>query len=228
MPHYFAKRCLIFCLLMNNWGSSAVSAGPSDNIDWDAFPENDFEADHNAISGSQLSFLQSPPTELVHHHHNTITLSEPSLKNGWVHLSQCHKHMDPFPKAQIVYNEGRIADLKIISFDKIESAWVDGNTIQLVNVSKGGGICIKARSLALVNNPDGTYTLHNGPYMRQFLDGFFPMRVSMDVIMPPQLQFVSISPKQQSGFKVEHSGTRLHYNAWFEGRLNTEITFRIQ
>jgi len=63
--------------------------------------------------------------------------------------------------------------------------------------------------------------------MRKFLDGYFPMRVSIDIKLPANLSFVAIEPVEQKGFKVIKEKQSLHLDAWFEGRLVTRIRFKL-
>lgn len=198
---------------------------PEEEEDW-FNSDLDPMAAFNAINEGQLEFLKAKPKDSVHHHQNTIKIQGKSLTDGWTSLIQCHKHLDEFPSAQIVYNEGKIRSLKIDTFKEIEAAWVEGTTIQLRNVKPGAQLCLHAESQALSANEDGTFTLKNGPFMRKFLDGYFPMHVSMNVELPEELRFLSISPPPQTGFTIKHNDKSVRYEAWFEGKLNTEIRFK--
>ena len=73
---------------------------------------------------------------------------------------------------------------------------------------------------------DGNFVLKNGPFHRKFLDGYYPMQVTLKIRFPDELiEFSSILPEAQPGFTIQHDKGRLHINAWFEGILNTEIRF---
>ncbi len=178
---------------------------------------------YTPINEGQLKFLTTPPQKKVHHHHNTLIVYKASMQDGWIKLQQCHEHLDTINKAQVVYKKGKIKNLKIISKQNIEKAWIENFSVQLRNIKKGARICIEADSRALKKNDDGTFTLSNGPFMRRFLDGYFPMRVSMDLRLPSDLKFISILPKQQKGFRVNHTKKGVHFDAWFEGKLYTRI-----
>jgi hypothetical protein len=87
-------------------------------------------------------------------------------------------------------------------------------------------LCISAWTRALFDNEDGTYTLYNGPFMRKFLDGYYPMRVSMDVdFADTGLELLYVSPQEQEGFQISEAGSKVSFDAWFEGRLKTEFHF---
>ena len=61
--------------------------------------------------------------------------------------------------------------------------------------------------------------------MRRFLDGYYPMRVSMRVEYPlHMLRYVNMKPEGIT-HRVDNSSGRLEIEARFEGRLNTEINF---
>lgn len=174
----------------------------------------------------QLRFLAAPLRKNVHHHHNTFIVYKESLENGWVKMQQCHEHLDIIPRAEVLYSSLKIRALKITTAVNIEKAWVDKNSVQLQNVQQGARLCVEADSKTLERNPDGSYTLYSGPFMRRFLDGFFPMRVSMDLRLPKEIQFVGISPPEQSGFRVNQHAAGVHFDAWFEGKLFTQIKLK--
>ncbi len=187
----------------------------------------DFEAKALAVNEGRLEFLAESPDEPVHHHHNELVLSASSLDDGWANLTQCHEHLDAVPRAEIVYNPEKVRGLTVESYTRIGRVWVEGDSVQLEDVEPGARLCVSAWSHALQTQPDGSYTVHNGPFMRKFLDGYYPMRVSMAVRLPGErLRFVGITPHEQSGFRVWQSAGAVHYEALFEGRLETEIRFR--
>ena len=79
---------------------------------------------------------------------------------------------------------------------------------------------------ALEFNEDGSFSLRNGPFMRRFLDGYYPMHVSMDIEVPRDyLRFLDIRPRRQNGFKVDETAEGLYVDTWFEGKLYTEVRF---
>ncbi len=209
-------------ITMLMWLPVAVPGASGD--DWLDRP--DPEQTHRAINEGQLTFLRKPPDKPVHHHRNTMVITRRSLVDGWVRLSQCHDNLDRFPRVQVVYNRKRIRKLRITAYRGIERAWVEGASVQLRNVRKGALLCIKAESRALRRMANGRYELRNGPFMRRFLDGYFPMRVSIDVKLPPGLRFTGISPAPQPGMRVTADSHGVHVRALFEGRLFTRIRLR--
>jgi hypothetical protein len=178
------------------------------------------------VNGGDLKFLADAPAAPIHHHQNQITLTPESLLTGWAKLEQCHYHLDPVPDMQIVYGRDRIRNLNILRSENIGRAWVHENSVQMERVARDATICITAETRALAAEGKHRFTLSNGPYMRRFLDGFYPMRVSMKVRMQaPNLHFSDISPTPQSGFKFTNTGNEIAFEALFEGELRTRISF---
>jgi hypothetical protein len=178
------------------------------------------------VNEGALVFLDEPPARVVHHHANRVVISQESIDEGWVQLSQCHTNLDKVSQAQIVFRPDRVRKLKVTSVKNIAGAWVEGASVQLRDIADDAKLCIDAETRVFVYNGDGTFSLRSGPYMRRFLDGFYPMRVSMQVTLATdKLRFADISPVIQKGFTVVHKNGTINYDAWFEGRLNTEIRF---
>lgn len=191
-------------------------------VDWFA----GFEQDTETVNEGSLFFLEKLPDRPVHYLHNRITISAESLTTGWVVLSQCHEHLDPVPAAQIVFHPERIRHLSVTEKRNIKKAWVEGSSVQLKQVSRQAKICIDAETRALSIEGDGKYILRNGPFMRRFLDGFYPMRLRLDVSFPNQLlQLVSVSPNPRPGFRLQQEDDKVSIETLFEGKLYTELTF---
>ncbi len=178
------------------------------------------------VNEGELVFLARPPDRPVHHHFQHLTLDAQSRETGWVRMEQCHENLDPVPATQIVFRPGRVRDLAITQARGIARAWVEGNTVQLEDVGRDARFCLRGRIRALTALSDGVWQLSNGPYMRRFLDGYYPMRVTVDIeFAAARLQPVRIRPAAQPGFTIERAPGRIRLDAWFEGRLQTEIRF---
>lgn len=178
------------------------------------------------VNDGELKFLTQVPANPVHHHQNRITLTRDSLQSGWARLEQCHHHLDPVPDMQIVYSRDRIRNLTILRSENIGRTWVHENTVQMSQVTREASICISAETQALRPDGDKRFVLSNGPYMRRFLDGYYPMRVSLKVsIETPALRFADIVPLPQEGFVLTQSAQEVTYDAIFEGQLKTRIGF---
>jgi hypothetical protein len=219
-----ARLILLLALLATSSGALAQSPSQQELEDWFNAPADPSAAD---VNEGELNFLRIPPTKPVHHHHNVLIISDRTLRDGWAELRQCHTHLDKVPATQIVFREDRVRDLRILSYSGIQAAWVEGGTVQLKQIGENAQICVTLQSKVLYQQPDGNLHIPNGPFMRKFLDGYYPMHVSMDVIVKTRkLRFVDITPARQNGFKVTVAPQQVSFDAWFEGRLNTLLRFR--
>ena len=208
--------------------AAALAAGTDPDDDWPdwAQDETDLMAQIAAVNEGELEFVPAERAAGEHNHLNRIRITQESLDGGWVLLEQCHENIDAVPAAQILFRAGGIRNLTIESSRNIGRAWVDGHSVQLENVGADAVLCIRAESLALSDLGDGHYRLRNGPYMRRFLDGYYPMRVTLDIEYPAELiEVVGQSPATQPGFSVRNGGSDLSVDATFEGRLVTCFDF---
>lgn len=211
-------------LFRSLWRGLALTAALSVSLAH-AAADLTFESAEDVNEGS-LHFLEAIPDKPLHHHQNRIRIDSDSLRSGWVSLSQCHDNLDPVPRAQITFREGFVRDLRVDTFTHIEDAWIEGASVQLRNVEPGARLCLSAQTRALRNNGNGYYNLLNGPYMRKFLDGYYPMRVSLEVDFPAQLlTLIDIEPSAQPGLKLDERPGAIRMDAVFEGALITLIQF---
>jgi hypothetical protein len=77
----------------------------------------------------------------------------------------------------------------------------------------------------LVEIEEGVYELQNGPFMRRFLDGYYPMRVSLEIEYPSRLTLADYTPATQPGFSVSTTPGQVVAEAVFEGQLRTRFRF---
>lgn len=188
--------------------------------------ELDLEARVRAVSDGDLRFLEAERVEGKHVHQNRIAIDESSLADGWVGLTQCHEGLDAVPAAQIVFKPGRIRALEVLEATRIGSARVEGDSVQLEDIAPGARLCLRGESRALHRLGEGQVRLRNGPYMRRFLDGYYPMRVVLDISYPAErLVLAGHSPAEQEGFAVQAQPGSLAVDAAFEGRLVTCFDF---
>jgi hypothetical protein len=191
-----------------------------------------FEDDNRAqpydfdVNSGELEFLAVAPDKRIPHSRNGLTLNAGSLDDGWVEQAQCHENLDPVPLAEVVYSYREMRDLRVVSAEGIGRAWVEGQSVQMENIERGAVLCVAAAA-RLLRREGGDYVLRNGPFQRRFLDGYFPLRVTLTLDYPAQrLDVASIDPPPQPGFAVEQSPGRIVLEALFEGRLYTEVRFR--
>jgi len=179
----------------------------------------------DAVNEGELRFLETPPAKPPHHHQNRIRIDADSLASGWVGLYQCHDRLDAVPLLQITFREGYVRDLKIDLARGIEHARVEGASVQLRNIEPGARLCLSAQTRALRNTGNGYFSLFNGPYMRKFLDGYYPMRVTLEVDYPESLQLIDVSPAPQPGLSFDERPGKIRLETLFEGELRLLLQF---
>ncbi len=178
------------------------------------------------INEGELRFLEYAPAGALFHQHKQLRITAESLDTGWVRDRQCYYNLDRVPALEVVFGAGRVRDLKVTRTENIERAWVEGASVQLKNVGARAVLCIESENRALERDPGtGQYVLHSGPYMRRFLDGYFPMRVSINIEYPVErLQLDSLEPFDLPNKSTSVPG-RLSLDALFEGRLVIVVRF---
>jgi len=176
------------------------------------------------VNEGELQLLDKPPEAVSHQHQNRLLITEQSLKDGWVTMYQCHSDLDQVASSQIVYKKGLIRNIKITSSKNIGSAQVEAHTVQLENIGAESEICISADKKAL-DYEDGLYHLRLGPFMRRFLDGYYPMHVQIEVCYPSYLQLVRSSPVH-ARLRTRQRTTYADIDVWVVGRLDVELIFR--
>lgn len=178
------------------------------------------------INEGELRFLERPPEKSPHLHSTHVFISEESLKTGWVTAKQCHYNLDQVSALQVVFNPRRVRRIDILQVENIERAWVEGASVQVTNIGKNAVLCILSENFAIKHNAaDGTYEWHGGPYMRRFLDGYFPMQVKLAIDYPPdRVRLESIDPGTLR-FKTVAQPGLIRLDALFEGRLDIAIRF---
>ncbi|MGI9320900.1 MAG: hypothetical protein ACR2O5_05755 [Thiogranum sp.] len=174
----------------------------------------------------ELVFLPSPPETGTLHSINTIAITRASLDDGWVEIGQCYKGLDAVPAAEVVYQYRKLRHLRIQSKTNIGQAVTRGQTVQLTDVQRDASLCIQAEAQIFYPQADGSFLLRNGPFHRRFLDGYFPLHVSLDVEFPSKLlRYLGTSHESQPGFKVGVKDEHVHLDTWFAGTLHVEVYF---
>lgn len=179
----------------------------------------------DAVNEGALKFLGTPPDDAVHHHAGRISINAQSLIDGWVTLEQCHANLDRVAEAQILFRPTRSRALSVASARNIDRAYAEGSSIQLRGIGADSSVCIRLETRALHRIDDGVFELQNGPFMRRFLDGYYPLRVSLRIDYPRDLELADYSPAEQPGLSVVASAGRVELEAVFEGRLRTAFRF---
>lgn len=214
-------RALLACLLLT--ATAALAAGDDDSWWRDQPTERAL-----AVNEGKLVFLRTPPAKPVHHHASRVTITAASLQNGWTHLEQCHENLDAVPELQIVFNPERVRKLVIRKTRNVGQAFVEGASVQLRNVGHDALVCLSAETHSLQALGAGVYELRSGPFMRRFLDGYYPIHVTFEVSYPPGIALIDASPDAQPGVALSEEPQHILLDTWFEGRLTTSFRFSDQ
>jgi hypothetical protein len=205
---------------------SIVHPALADDEPWPDFPEADLEERMALVSDGEPVFLTQPPDTPTHHHENRIRILPSSLDDGWVVLEQCHQNLDRVPRLEIVFHPQRIRHIRIRSSHRIEQSRVLDHSVELRGIQANAELCLSAESRALHQPSPGRYQLRNGPYMRRFLDGYYPLHLSIEIDYPAQLlSLQSARPQFEDAPAFHLEPGRIRWDAWFRGRLFTEFNF---
>ena len=220
-----AKILPIFLLLGAAQAALMLSAARAADDEWSVI-EQQMELERRAleVNEGELQLLDKPPEGASHHHENRLLITGQSLEDGWVTMYQCHSDLDRVAASQIVYKEGRIRNIKVLSSRNIGSVQVEGHTVQMNDIGAESKICISADRKAL-SAENGQYHLRLGPFMRRFLDGYYPMRVQVEVCYPTYLQLVNsrpLSAMQQTRKNTSYA----EIDIWVVGKLEIEMVFK--
>jgi hypothetical protein len=216
-----ATPLILLLVLLLVWTLPSGAASNSEEDEWFADEEST-----DAVNEGELRFLESAPDPDVLHAESRISITPASLRSGWVDLLQCYRNLDAVSKVELVFDYHEMRGLAVVAKRGVGKAEVSGQSVQLEDVSKQASLCIEAQVRNFYRQDDGGYVLRNGPWMRKFLDGYYPFRVSLIVNYPQELvHFVRISPQVQPGFRIESAPGVIAFDAWFEGQLRTGIHF---
>lgn len=206
---------------------AALVAGGAAADEAEDWFERPFGPSSATVNEGSLVFLARLPDRSVHLQRNHIVIGEHSVEDGWIDLFQCHDRLDAVARSQVVFHRERSRSLRVTHAEGIGEVWVEGTTVQLRDTAPGARLCVSVESRALESDGQGGYTLRNGPYMRRFLDGYYPMHVATRVTLDTaRLRYASATPAVQPGFAVWQTDRDIHIDALFEGRLVTRLMFR--
>ena len=224
-----AYLALPVCLIALTGGWTYAISDSTDLADdeWPAWADA-HESDHQRIAvvnEGDLVFLPQQPSNPVPYHGSRLVITQQSLADGWVLMEQCHERLDRVAEAQIVFNPGRTRELEVLSFHNMDTALVESNTIQLRGIREASKICARLETRALHAIGNQRFELRNGPFMRRFLDGYYPLQLSIRVEYPSYLELVDHHPKNQPGYAMSSAPGLLAIEALFEGELRTRFGF---
>ena len=190
------------------------------------YDEESSQPDEIRINYGELRFLTQPPEKRAPYSQNLLTISAQSLLNGWVKIEQCHTGLDPMHMVEIVYGYKQMRGLIITKVRGIGQAWVEGQSVQLKEVTLTAELCVQLEARILHKRDSGGWVLRNGPYQRRFLDSYFPLRLTLRVNFPGGLlQYIGSQPREPEGLGVLAETDSVVFAAWFEGQLVLEIYF---
>jgi hypothetical protein len=202
----------------------AVCVAASD-IETDETQWETTSSDVSDVNEGPLRILESPPGKPAHHHVNRLTITPDSVESGWIAMDQCHYDIDPVPLVEITYAPEKTRGLRVTRTENIATATADGHVVTLKEVGRQATVCVKAETRALTPRGDG-YVLRSGPFMRRFLDGYYPMHVTLDIRYPGALELKDLYPPPGPGIRHTQYPGRLVLDLWFEGILETRFRFR--
>ena len=199
---------------------------PTEQIPDENWFDDDSDLSIKDVNEGELIFIAPITDKSILHSGAVLSITEKSLQTGWVVLDQCYRNLDPVGKMDVVYRYKNLKQLKITSSDNIGEAKVDGQTIQLEDVSSSATICVQAEVQILEKTSQDSFVLSNGPYYRRFLDGYYPYHVTVSISYPAEkLKYTRISPAPQPLFEVVQQPGKLLVDTWFEGVLLIDIKF---
>ena len=221
------KPLLAFlCAIAVVLSGAALHAAEADDDwpDW-VLEQERLKARIAAVNEGDLEFIAGRNVDTAHLHQNDLMISERSLQDGWVVLKQCHTHLDQVSAAQIIFRPERSRGLKVTRARNIAQAYAKGSSVQLRGIGSDSELCLSVETRALDILDDGVFELNNGPFMRRFLDGYYPMTVRLRIAHPKNLVLADHSPEAQPGFSVDQGAGWVSATATFEGQLRTRFRF---
>ena len=197
----------------------AVAGGDDD------WPQEVADNPHQ-VGADERRFLSAAADDGWLHVEHRLTIGAHSLTDGWVDLEQCYANLDAIDAVDVVYRYREIRGLTITAASGIGAARADQQTISLSNVEQGARLCARAAVRILQRSGENRYVMHNGPFHRRFLDGYFPMRLTLNIDYPAALlRFSHAEPAPQPGFAIDHSDRGLRLDTRFTGMLRVVFHF---
>lgn len=209
-------------LLAFSPGLPAATAAPQEAEQW--FEQD--EPDTRHVNEGELHFLRRVPEGRMPRLDNLLLIRRSSLDDGWVAIRQCHADLDPVGALEVVYRYRQMRNLRILQTRNIGRARVEGQSVQLEDITHGASLCVELEAQILYREANGQYRLPNGPFERRFLDGFYPLHLKLRVVYPAdRILFIGTTPQATPGFRVMSGPGEVHIDSRFEGRLSIELKF---
>ena len=217
--------CLSPLLLL--WTVPSAAQFSAEQLEW-----LESDAEHPPameVNEGDLVFLESQSAKPEHHQSMHITITQETLRTGWATVSQCHENLDRVPLLEIVFRPGKVRNLHVQEFHNIADARPQGHRVILRQVDAHSRICVQSESRVMQrvdSASETTYEMSNGPFMRRFLDGYYPLILRLQVDYPTDsLRLQDVQPAAQPGWEIRYDAGRISLNGRFEGRLVTRFRF---
>ena len=217
----------LLCCLLLGWLAPACAGFSPEQLEW-----LNSEAEHPAlqVNEGELRFMVTGPEKPEHQQTMQITITNDTMHTGWAQVSQCHENLDQVDRLEIVFRQGKVRNLQVVEFKNIADARPQGHRVILRQVQPDSRICVQSESRimqrSLEQGQRDVYEMTNGPFMRRFLDGFYPLNLSMQVDYPAQcLRLLEIQPEAQPGWQIRYDADRIFLKGRFEGKLITRFRF---
>ncbi|MCW8964544.1 MAG: hypothetical protein OQL16_12170 [Gammaproteobacteria bacterium] len=226
MPEKRSKQYILCCLLLS-WATGLWGQFTPQQLQW---LESEQEHPAQVVNEGELVFIPTKAVKSEHHQSMHITLTRQSIATGWAEVSQCHENLDRVEKLEIVFHPQRIRKLQVTEFQQIKQAWSEGDRVIVRQVQAGSRICLRAESRVFHplkhQGMQAQFEMVNGPFMRRFLDGYYPLNLSLQVNYPDAyLQLLDVHPSQQPGWQIRYDAGQIFLKGRFEGKLFTRLRF---
>ena len=188
--------------------------------------DDDSESRVQQVNEGQLNFIEPIHDQSILHSDTHLWITAASKQTGWVKMQQCYRHLDAVSKTDVVYAYREMNDLQVTRAEQIAQVRVKSHRLELEDIGKGAELCVQAEVRILQRLSDTTYGMLNGPYHRQFFDGYYPYRVSLTVhYSTNEMKLKRVQPEPQHGFYVTEKAGVLGIDSWFEGKLRIVLEF---
>jgi hypothetical protein len=188
-----------------------------------------FEADEarlRAVNTGELAFISGSDAKMLLTR-SELRISAASLDDGWVTLVQCQHGLDAVSVTEIVYNYTGLRGLEITEQSGIDTARVEGKSVQLRGVQAGAHVCVRGEVRVLRADGRGGWRIDSGPYHRRYLDGYFPLHLVLKVVYPAELlRWDGLQPPAQAGLQLATDAGALTIDTRFTGMLTLHLHFK--
>lgn len=222
------KSCqYIVTFLLIGWQLTPYAEFTREQLEW---LESDAEHPTFTVNEGELEFLAEPASKVEHVQSMEVLLTSESINSGWGVVNQCHRNLDSVPSLEIVFHRQRIRKLQVVKYQNMRHAEVIGHRVLVSDIQPGSEICLSAESRILHPRKNDSalqlFDMVNGPFMRRFLDGYYPITLQLQVKYPPtMLEIRDIQPGSQPGWNIRYDTGLIGMAGRFEGRLKTKLLF---